>query len=160
MKKEKKSENWEEEFDRLFGAKPFCNGAFYQRKKPLTISEVKSFIRQLLKKAYQEGFEAGQHEATPQYKKDMRDAYEKGKRDAIELNLLEKEPTPKQRAEAGEPIVSILEDAVKEKKTIKENERIGNILPVILRHNAFYEEFKKIEYRPILEMIRITLKFI
>ena len=49
----------------------------------LTDEEIDKIV-DLIERIYQEGFEAGQHEATPQYKKDMRDAYEKGKRDAIE----------------------------------------------------------------------------
>jgi len=85
-KKEKKIKNWEKEFEKEF-IWPNKKGEICQLYKDNPrefVKKLKSFIRQLLNQAYQEGFEAGQHEATSQYKRDMEDAYEKGRRDVKE----------------------------------------------------------------------------
>lgn len=72
MTKENK-EIWEIEFDEKF---PYLElVAFKSQYSKERHEKIKSFIRQLLQKA--------RNEITPQYKKDMQDAYEKGKREAI-----------------------------------------------------------------------------
>ena len=56
MKKEKKIKNWEKEFDKSFRAKKIHSIGYgmWQKRNPLTIKEVKSFIHQLLQRARQE----------------------------------------------------------------------------------------------------------
>jgi len=56
MKKEKKIENWEKEFDEQFGD-PRRIGDDNQLDRVMNYEAVKSFIRQLLNQVYREGFE-------------------------------------------------------------------------------------------------------
>jgi len=53
------------------------------KREPMSKKQERK-VEKMIKEAYQEGFEAGQHETTPQYKKDMVDAYEKGRKDMRE----------------------------------------------------------------------------
>jgi len=77
MKKEKKT-NWKKiKIEEL-------NNLTYHKWWRARAKELRRFIEKVVAQSYQEGFEAGQHEATSQYKKDMEDAYEKGRRDVKE----------------------------------------------------------------------------
>lgn len=78
------TDGWEKRFNEKFGG----HNANYAGRFWLRIFEdIKFFISEVETTARKEGYEEGQSDATPEYKKDMQDAYEKGRKEEIKNTI-------------------------------------------------------------------------